>query len=154
MSQRFDLSSFIVAAATAMQEMLRAGVIPTARLPRTPLEWPPRALHKSDLARLRVALARVAFERLRATIPAGAAAAQFVELARTAEVLADHALRRGVAVAGYGDAVGKQRVRERAALATLQRLLDAGVSDRDELFSRAGLSRRTGFRYLKRLGRR
>jgi hypothetical protein len=153
MSQRFDLGAFMAAASAQLQELLRAGVIPAERLSHAPLVWPPAQLHKSDLARLRVALTRVAFEHLRATMPPTTAAEQFVEVARTAEVLAEHALRRGVAAAGYGDAVGKQRVRERAILTELQRLIDAGVTDRDELFLRAGVPRRTGFRYLHKLGR-
>ena len=47
--------------------------------------------------------------------------------------------------------MGKQRVKEEAGMSLLRQLLASGVTDRDELFERAGLSRRTGFRYLKKI---
>jgi len=100
MSLRFDIGEFMAAAARELQSLLNDGIRAAEQLPDTPLEWPPRAIHKSDLARLRVALTRIAFERLRESLPPSAAAQAFVEIARTAEDMAELALRRGVAVAG------------------------------------------------------
>ena len=115
-------------------------------------DWPPQRRSSSDLDELRVILTRMAYELIGAARQAGSEAfGNDTDRAQRAHAAAAHAMAVAKKAAGYGEAAGTLRFKRDFKLGILQRALDEGVKSPEELFRRAGLSRSTGFEYLREL---
>lgn len=150
MTLRFDVEAFVRVALAELRNHLSSHPgLPTWREGEV-LDFPPRMRSGSDLERLRRGLAVIAYGLVMRRFPGIDIDDLPPEAALLAIDAADHAMRAAIREVGYGEASGLQRLNARVIMREIERGLREGASP-EEVADRAGVSRRTYFRYRRRL---